>query len=39
MAFGTLEAQVAADSPVRLVDAFVDTLELQKLGLTHSVYK
>jgi hypothetical protein len=39
MAFGTLEAQVAADNPVQVVDAFVDKLALQNLGLPHFVHK
>ena len=30
--FATLEDQVAADNPVRLIDAFIDKLDLQKLG-------
>ena len=37
--FSTLEEQVAADNPVRLIDAFIDKLELQKLGFTKTVYK
>ena len=32
--FSTLEDQVTADNPVRLMDAFIDKLDLQKLGLT-----
>ena len=30
--FATLEDQVASDNPVRLIDAFIDKLDLQKLG-------
>lgn len=30
--FATLEDQVAPDNPVRLIDAFIDKLELEKLG-------
>jgi len=30
--FITLEEQVSADNAVRLMDAFVDKLDLQKLG-------
>lgn len=37
--FTTLEEQVSADNAVRLMDAFVDKLDLQKLGFTHTVYK
>lgn len=37
--FSTLEEQVTADNPVRLIDAFIDKLELQKLGFTKTVYK
>jgi transposase len=32
--FTTLEDQVAADNPVRLMDAFVNKLEAEKLGFT-----
>ena len=35
--FGTLDGQVAAASTVRLVDAFVDKHEVQKLGFTITV--
>ena len=31
--FSTLEDQVSADNAVRLIDAFIDKLDLQKLGL------
>jgi hypothetical protein len=30
---------VTADNPVRLMDAFVEKLELEKLGFTHTVHK
>ena len=30
--FATLEDQVAADNPVRLIDVYIDKLDLQKLG-------
>ena len=37
--FSTLEDQVSADNPVRLIDAFIDKLDLQKLGFTKTVHK
>jgi transposase len=37
--FITLDDQLAADNPVRLIDAFVDKLDLQKLGFTGAVPK
>jgi transposase len=37
--FSTLEDQVSAENPVRLIDAFVDKLDLQKLGFTNTLYK
>ena len=37
--FATLDDQVAVDNPVRLVDAFVDKLQLQKLGFTNTAHK
>ena len=37
--FTTLEQQVSADNPVRLIDAFVDKLDLQKLGFTNTNHK
>src|ERR1700759_3920380 len=37
--FATLDDQVSADNPVRLIDAFIDKLELQKLGFTNTIYK
>ena len=37
--FSTLEDQVTADNPVRLMDAFIDKLDLQKLGFTNTAHK
>ena len=37
--FSTLEDQVTADNPVKLMDAFIDKLDLQKLGFTNTVHK
>jgi transposase len=37
--FSSLEEQVTADNPVRLMDAFVEKLELEKLGFTHTIHK
>ena len=37
--FITLDSQLAADNPVRLIDAFIDKLDLQKLGFTGTVPK
>jgi transposase len=37
--FITLEDQVGADNPVRLIDAFIDKLELQQLGFTNTMHK
>ncbi len=37
--FATLDDQVSADNAVRLIDAFIDKLELQKLGFTGTVHK
>ena len=37
--FATLEEQVATDNPVRLIDAFIEKLDLQKLGFTKTVHK
>ena len=37
--FATLDDQVSADNAVRLIDAFVDKLELTKLGFTNTVHK
>ena len=33
--FGILKAHVSPDNPVRLMDAFIDKLALQKLGFSH----
>ena len=37
--FSTLEEQVAADNAVRLIDAFIDKLELQHLGFNNTIHK
>jgi len=37
--FSTLEDQVCADNPVRLIDAFIDKLDLRKLGFTNTIRK
>jgi transposase len=37
--FSTLEDQVAPDNPVRLMDAFIDKLDLRQLGFTATVHK
>ena len=37
--FATLEDQVAADNPARLIDAFIDKLDVQKLGFQKTVHK
>ena len=37
--FATLEDQVATDNAVRLMDAFIDKLDLQKLGFQKTVHK
>ena len=37
--FATLDDQVSIDNPVRLMDAFIDKLELQKLGFVNTVHK
>ena len=36
--FATLDDQVAADNTVRLIDAFVDKVELIKLGFLSGVF-
>jgi len=36
--FATLEDQVSADNSVRLLDAFIDKLDLQKLGFQKTVH-
>ena len=37
--FTTLEEQVSTDNSVRLIDAFIDKLDLEKLGFTRAVHK
>jgi transposase len=37
--FGTLEDQVSADNAVRLIDAFIDKLDLYQLGFINTVHK
>jgi transposase len=37
--FSTLEDQVSADNAVRLIDAFIDKLDLYHLGFTNTVHK
>lgn len=37
--FATLDDQVSADNQVRLIDAFVDKLDLQKLGFIGTMHK
>ena len=37
--FATLEDQVSTDNPVRLIDAFIDKLDLQQLGFNNTVHK
>ncbi len=37
--FATLDDQVAADNPVRLIDVFIDKLDLHQLGFSNSVHK
>ena len=37
--FSTLEDQVAADNPVRLMDAFIDKLDLKKIGFSKTVHQ
>jgi transposase/IS5 family transposase len=37
--FITLEEQVSTDNPVRLIDAFIDKLELQQLGFSSMIHK
>ena len=37
--FSTLEEQVSAENAVRLIDAFIDKLDLQQLGFTGTVQK
>jgi hypothetical protein len=37
--FSSLEEHVSTDNPVRLMHAFVEKLEREKLGFTHTVHK
>jgi hypothetical protein len=37
--FATLEDQVSKDNPVRLTDAFIDKLDLSKLGFINTMHK
>ena len=37
--FTTLEEKVSADNPARLMDAFIDKLDLAKMGFINSVHK
>jgi transposase len=37
--FSTLEAQVSAGNAVRLMDAFIDKLDLEKLGFSKPIHK
>ena len=37
--FTTPDDQMGADNAVRLMDAFIDKLDLQKLGFTGTVHK
>ena len=37
--FATLNDQVSGDHSVRLMDAFVDKLDLQKLGFSKTIHK
>jgi transposase len=37
--FSSLEQRVGVDNPVRLINAFVEKLELEKLGYIHTVHK
>ncbi len=37
--FSTLEEQVAPDNAVRLIDAFIDKLDVQQLGFTKTIHK
>ena len=36
--FANLKDQVGADNPVRLIDAFIDKLDLQKLGFQKTLH-
>jgi transposase len=37
--FATLDDQVSADNAVRLIDAFIDKLDLHQLGFSNSLHK
>jgi transposase len=37
--FSTLEDLVSSDNAVRLMDAFIDKLDLQQLGFTRTIHK
>ncbi len=37
--FITLEEQISASNPVRLIDVFIDKLDLQKIGFTNTIHK
>ncbi len=37
--FATLDEQVGIDNPVRLIDAFIDKLDLHQLGFSNTVHK
>ena len=37
--FATLEDQVSTDNPARLIDAFIDKLDLQQIGFTNIIHK
>ena len=37
--FSTLDDQVMADNPVRLIDAFINMLDLAKIGFANTVHK
>jgi len=36
--FATKEDRVSADNPIRLIDAFIEKLDLQKLGFQKTVH-
>ncbi len=33
----TIEEYVEPDNPIRFIDAYVNTLDMEKLGFTHSI--
>lgn len=39
MSMMSLECEIAADNPVRLIDLFVDQLDLNKLGFNKTIFK